>query len=357
MSRNAETSFEAFLQQHNDAAWARVIADLLPSIHEVDRNATQIWFAFFPLKLARALAQAKDPAQLAKQLQLEGTYLLKDQIDSSHKFLYGHRYWPAVKKAVLDAAAGLSETSVAGKTSHSLATQIGSIAAAAAAHANTKDSLLIGITAVAVMSVQQVGLAAFADSPGAVHLEPRNAKRSPEQVLSARARDDGQGLLGFLKTDNKVWTVTFDETKAGRTFKLIHKQDLAGAAAGDTRDYRSLDPRCTEGPIPVQCRSAACGSCWVGVLGGAEKLAPVATREGKRIKEFGYIDTPEATPLIRLACQAASTGAVSIVIPPWNGFLGKHLHEQQQQQHLDSPDRVDSEIHNLAAPPQIAHQA
>jgi uncharacterized 2Fe-2S/4Fe-4S cluster protein (DUF4445 family) len=63
----------------------------------------------------------------------------------------------------------------------------------------------------------------------------------------------------------------------------------------------------------------------VGVLGGAEKLSDVAAREGKKIKEFGYIDTTEPKPLIRLACQAQALGAVSIVIPPWNGVFGKQL--------------------------------
>jgi uncharacterized 2Fe-2S/4Fe-4S cluster protein (DUF4445 family) len=29
--------------------------------------------------------------------------------------------------------------------------------------------------------------------------------------------------------------------------------------------------------------------------------------------------------MIRLACQAQAQGAVSIVIPPWNGVFGKYL--------------------------------
>jgi hypothetical protein len=63
----------------------------------------------------------------------------------------------------------------------------------------------------------------------------------------------------------------------------------------------------------------------VGVLGGAEKISDVGAREGKKIKEFGYTDTAEPRPLIRLACQAQANGAVSIVIPPWNGQFGKYL--------------------------------
>jgi hypothetical protein len=30
----------------------------------------------------------------------------------------------------------------------------------------------------------------------------------------------------------------------------------------------------------------------------------------------------EPTPIVRLACQARAHGAVSIVIPPWNGIIG-----------------------------------
>ena len=68
----------------------------------------------------------------------------------------------------------------------------------------------------------------------------------------------------------------------------------------------------------------------IGVLGGAEKLTDVAAREGKKIKEFGYVDTSESKPLIRLACQAQALGAVSIVIPPWNGVFGKYLKERKE---------------------------
>ncbi len=71
-----QTEFEAFLAQHDAARWARVVNDLLPAVHEVDRNATQIWFAFFPLVLQRALDAADDPARLAQKLLLQGKYYI-----------------------------------------------------------------------------------------------------------------------------------------------------------------------------------------------------------------------------------------------------------------------------------------
>lgn len=326
MSMNAGTPFESFLNQHDDEAWAVVVASLLPSIHEVDRTATQIWFRFYPLALLRALESAEDAEKLAAQLLLQGKYYLKEQVDSSHTFLYGHRYWPQVKAAVMERAASFDSS-----MSADLATEIRDVARRAAAQAKAHESLLTGITAVALMTLAQAGIESFKASPGKVHIDGKHARRTPEQVLRERARDDSQGLLGFLRTVDKEWTVTFDENDDGAKYRLKQEQDLAYGAADDrSRDWKALDPRRIEGPIPVECRSAACGTCWVGVLGGAEKLAEVGPRESKRIKEFGYIDTNEAKPLIRLACQAQARGAVSVVIPPWNGVFGKFLRAQKQ---------------------------
>ena len=320
------TAFEKFLSTHDEELWSATVTTLLRSIHEVDKAATQIWFAFYPLALCCALQAAEDRAKLVQQLLMQGNYDLRDQIDSSHQFLYGHRYWPEVKQAVEQHAAAFNSSS---RTA--LVEQIGLVATAAATQAKVDQSLTVGITAVAFMTVQQAGLAAFKAASGAVQIDRKHAKRSPDQVLKERARDDGQGLLGFLKTVNKKWTVTHDENDDAAKYKLNNAQDLAWGAADDrSRDWVKIDPRRTEGPIPVECRSASCGTCWVGVLGGAEKLSNVAVREGKKIKEFGYIDTAEPKPLIRLACQATAHGAISLVIPPWNGVFGKYLKAQKE---------------------------
>jgi ferredoxin len=316
-----QTTLEQFLSRQNEEAWAATLTTLLRSIHEVDKNATQIWFAFYPLSLFTALQQAEDKDELAKQLLMQGRYELKDQIDSSHTFLYGHRFWPQVKKAVeafANAFDAVKQTQ--------LSDQILIVARETAAIVNVDSSLLIGVTAVAFMTIQQASLAEFENAPGAMLLDKKHAKKSVGQILSERAKDDSQGLFGFLKTVDKKWTVTYDENDAAAKYKMNHDQDMAWGASDDrTRNWREIDPRRPEGPIPVECRSASCGTCWVGVLGGAEKLSDVAVREGKKIKEFGYIDTSEPKPLIRLACQAKTYGAVSIVIPPWNGVFGKYL--------------------------------
>lgn len=320
MTNSTQTPFEQFLAQHDEEAWSASLTTLLRSVHEVDKNATQIWFSFFPLSLFCAFEATADPELLAARLLVRGVYPLKEQIDSSHKFLYGHRYWPQVKKAVESLAASFN----AGN--NALSDHILNVARDVAKPLKVEQSLTIGITAVAFMTVRQTGLAAFKDAGGEMLLDRKHAKLSPEEVLRNRAVDDSQGLFGFLKTVDKKWTVTHDENDAGAKYKLNNAQDLAwGAEADRSRNWREIDPRRPEGPIPVECRSASCGTCWVGVLGGAEKLSDVAAREGKKIKEFGYIDTTEPKPLIRLACQAQALGAVSIAIPPWNGVFGKYL--------------------------------
>lgn len=329
MSTNNESLFEAFLNQHDDPAWAEVIRELLPFIHEVDRNATEIWFHFYPLVLVRALEQADDGEQLARKLLLQGNYYLKDQIDDSHRFLYGHRYWPDVKRAVAESA--VSDKAPA---SLQLAAQIREVASQVAGRVKADESLLVGITAVAFMTLQQVGINAFKASTASTGAASRASDKRPEQILKERARDDSQGMFGFLRGEEKIYTITFDETDESAKFKLINTQHLTTAAACDKRDHSRRDARikADEGPIPVECRSASCGTCWVGVLGGAEKLSEVAALEQRRIREFGYIETAEPKPIIRLACQAQAYGAVSIVIPPWNGVFGKYLREKRDKE-------------------------
>jgi ferredoxin len=345
MSTNVETRtpFETFLHQHDEGDWAEAVLSLLPDIHEVDRAATQIWFAFYPLSLHRTLEGARDPEELARKLLLQGTYRLRDQIDSSHTFLYGHRFWKEAKRAAEDYAAQFQP-----RTEIKLAEAVREVARAGASAAGVDDSLLMGITAVAFMTIEQAGMEPFRQAPGRMALDAKHARLSPEQVLKARARDDSQGLFGFLRTVDKEWTVTFDENTEGACFKLINGQDMAWAAAADRRDYKQMDARRMEGPIPVECRNASCGTCWVGVLGGAEKLAPVSSRERRMMREFGYLDSDEERPVIRLSCITPASGAVSIVIPPWNGFFGKRLKSQGGVIASDGGDEEATQTEHIA---------
>ena len=313
-----ETLFEAFLKQHDAGAWSAVRTGLAPSIHEVDRNAVDIWFHFFPLPLAEAFARSDNPARLAQDLRLEGNWRLAEQHDASHWFLYGHRYWPRVKAAIVARA-----ESKAPAATLDLSATIGDIAREIAAVERVDASLVTGIAAVGLMTLQQIGLAAFRLSGPAGEAEA-SLQKSPARILAARQKDDRQGLMGIFRGLKARYTVVFDERVRSGRFPLIFQQHLTTASANDARPY-SGPRRCHEGPIPVQCRTASCGTCWVGVLGGAEKLSEVDGMEARRMKEFGYIDTTAPKPVIRLACMAVGSGNVSIVIPPWNGFIGKGL--------------------------------
>lgn len=319
-----DTLFLAFLAQHDDDAWLRAVDRLGQACHPVDRTALRIWFHFFPLALQQAMDDADDPVKLAHRFRLDGRWRLAEQIDTSHQFFYGHRYWPQLKAGVLAYV-----TRGAAPGSLDLAAQVQELARSVATEAGVPVEQLVAIAAVGVRTLQQVGLEAFAASSPNHTSQVTSA--SPESVLAARARDDSQGLFGRFRGDRRRWTVTFDERAADARFPLIHSQHITTAAGLDQRDHRARDPRCSEGPIPVQCRSCSCGTCWVGVLGGAEKLSPMEARERAKLASCGYTGgTPDAVPtggaderpVIRLACMAQAYGAISLVIPPWNGQIG-----------------------------------
>jgi ferredoxin len=321
------TLFQAYLDQYDQRAWDDTIQRLQPFIHDVDRTATEIWFHFYPLVIARALRSSDDRAFIMRKLWLQGSPDLADHFDTSHAFLYGHRYWPLVAAAInSDLSSGTAPASL------DLPSVIREIAGRVARQAVVDDALTTGISAIGLMTLQQIGVEPFmARATDARVRIPRAAiPKTPEQVLKARARDKGQGLFGFLKGIRREHVVTFDEHDPAASFVAIETQHLTTAAATDRRDYRARDARCHEGPIPVQCRSASCGTCWIGVIGGRERLQPVDARERQRLREFGYDETDEPQPLIRLACMAQVMGPVSIVMPPYNGIFGKYRRQQEQ---------------------------
>ncbi|HEX4946682.1 MAG TPA: hypothetical protein VFZ34_08470 [Blastocatellia bacterium] len=307
-------SFESFLTQHDDTDWLQVLFKLEPQIHPVDRRATRIWFSFFPLKLKRAFDAAEDRQKFETDLILKGKYLLADQVDEAAHFLYGHRYWPQVKQAV----ASYAETSNFTTPLHE---QIADVATKIAAQVNADKSLLLGITAVAFMTLEQVGLGKMKQPATAL---PHSSK-APEQIVAERNTDDSQGMFGFLRTVDKRFTVIFNEDVASARFPVTNMQDITMAAAADKRPHHLTDPRCKEGegPIPVECRTCACGTCWVGVLSDTTKLSPPTAREiDKATTVFCYEGfTGEKDSPIRMACQVKCYGNVTIVIPPWHGQL------------------------------------
>ena len=312
-----QNAFHHFLSNHGGEQWDCALRDLLPLVHRVDRDATQIWFSFWPLKLTRSLQESGDSSATAKRLQLDGKYRLDQQTDSSVAFFYAFRYWGIIKTAILDFS-----KSTKGSEEMNLPTIIHSIASQVADFCQIDESVVLGITAAGVMMLQQVGVSVFESK---VDPEPI-VKPAPsvEQVLRFRNKKGKGGILRLFGIQSGKHQVTYEEKNPDGTFFAMHGQDLSMASSTDKRDFRNQDHRRVYGPVPAECRSGACGYCWIGVMNGKENISELAAFEKKRLAYFGYLEKDVeigSHPLIRLSCQAKCQGDVTIVIPPWNGVL------------------------------------
>ena len=252
---------------------------------------------------------------------LKGDFELKDQIDTSHHFLYGHRYWKKTKCVIEKMADEYNGEETA------LAEMIKSVGMAVSKKLKVDRSLTNAIAAVGLMTLDQVGIEAFKAAPGEVAEPTGIMKKSPDAIVAERAKDASQGLLGFLRTVDKKFRVNFTSMVSAGKFSIMTDEEIATASQKDRdEDWQRRDERCWEGPVPIECTSASCGTCWVGVLGGSEKLTDVKPRERRAMKVFGYNQPDDEKPFLRLACQARAEGNVTIVIPPWNGVFGKKVY-------------------------------
>ena len=324
------TDLEQYLNKFTETEWLAAVEELLPEIHEVDRKAVQIWFRFFPLEFHRAVKSAENREEMIRGFALQGDFELENQIDTSHHFLYGHRYWKTIKAAIE------AETATfAGKTP-SLAAEIRSIAAMIAEKLKVEPQMVVAITAVGLMTLNQVGIEAFKAATGEVKKPTGIMAKSPNAIVEERSKDDSQGILGFLRTVDKQFSVNFAGPHYSGKFRIMAEEEIASASQKDrSRDWRAEDERSWEGPVPIECTAASCGTCWVGVLGGEEKLTPVERRERRQVKVFGYNQPEDEKPFIRLACQARAHGNVTIVIPPWNGVFGKKVYGNVEEVDLE----------------------
>jgi ferredoxin len=317
------TKFEFFLNSLDEKAWYSAIDNLLPDIHEVDRTATQIWFRFYPLSLFRYLEAAEDKAAALHGFAMQGNYELKNQIDSSHYFLYGHRFWKETKDEIVKHAESFKGQNP------KLADEVRTIAKNVSQKAGVDANLTVGIVLAGLMTLVQSGLEAFKQAAGKVSVFD---KKSPRDILAERAKDDSQGLLGFLKTVNKEYSIFFNSLTNSGKFKAFQQQEITSAAMNCEVQ---TDERCIEGPIPVECKSASCGTCWVGILGGADKISAVAPREAKAMKIFGYNQPEGSHPFLRLSCQSKISGNVTLVIPTWNAVFGKKVYDNVEDVELE----------------------
>ena len=283
-----------------DESWPAALGELFHEMHPVDRDACSIWFQFFPLGLHQMLQITPDRTALEHFYQFRGVYRLANIADTSHHFLYSHQYWPAVKKALQEIPRGTLLQTIR----------------AVAARVKGPTELTLPISAIGLMTLRQAGHAFLHQQ-----YTPPAETRTPEQVLSHRGSDAKTGWFSKPKP-----RIIINERQPDGWFPLVPGQHITTAAERDKRPHHQTNRRCSvgNGPIPVDCRSGSCGTCWVGVLGPREKLSPVEDFERKRIEYFGYWENPlhqpgDLQPCIRLACQCVASGSCSIVIPPWNG--------------------------------------
>ena len=219
------------------------MTDLFAQIHRVDRVPTEIWFAWCD-RWHRAVG-----------------------MDSSHRFFYGHRYWPRVKAAI-----------VAAEISGDLMDDALRNSEAATRTVRVDQDQLLGITAVGLKIREFVGHDVFASAPGRVMLEDRVRVETPSQVLHRRELTSPEGVLGRFRGDGRRWRVTVEPD------------------ADDIRLVRHGDPL-------ASCRGGDHNDCLVGILAGAEPY-----------------------PLIRRACETRVFGRVSMTyLPPLSAASSRSI--------------------------------
>ena len=76
-----ENQLLEFLEAKSQRDWLDALDALEASIHPVDREATRIWFAFWPLELRDALSAPEGADEMARVMDLEGNWRLAEQID------------------------------------------------------------------------------------------------------------------------------------------------------------------------------------------------------------------------------------------------------------------------------------
>lgn len=314
------TNLETQLSKFTEADWLVAVEEMQQCVHAVDQDALRIWFRFYPIDLRKYIADADDQAVAIQGLAIQGDFDLANHIATSHNFLYGHRYWAAVKYKIEKFAA---EYKTENATLLEIIKEVGILVAE---KVKADRNLVNAIAAVGLSTLAQVGLEAFTAASGEI-AEPKGIMaKSPDAIVAERAKDDSQGIMGFLRSIDKKFSIEFTACDFSGKFPVVNNQQVTHAAAQDrSQNWQEKDERCWEGPIPVECTAASCGTCWVGVIGGKDKLGDVTPRERRAMKTFGYNQPEDEKPYLRLGCQTFAHGNATIVIPPWNGVFGKKV--------------------------------
>ena len=205
--------FLAFLAQHDDGAWLRLVDRLETSIHPVDRAATRIWFHFFPLALQRAMERPERRRSRATHDAGGPNGGLPIKPTRRTVFLRP----PATGSGFATPRSSMSTRPTRQAASISGRRCMRS-RAAPRLRRPSMEPIVLGISAVALRTLQQVGperLAGAAQpAPGAQSTDISRGR------ASATRRAGSSGLLGWLKGAGRV-EVVFDEHRPEARFPLI----------------------------------------------------------------------------------------------------------------------------------------
>lgn len=252
------------------AVWMRAIDALAPQIHPIDRTAARIWMASAVWPGAPALA---------------------GRVDDAHMLLYGHRFWPQIKRTVLKTA---SEA-----TWPDLPALVTRVADATCRTTAVDREQLLGISAAALWVLRQTGLDAFSASAGAVRLPHAAHVRSIRQILRRRRLQADPGALRRWFRGPR-FRMVWDESRRDARYEIEPGQPVSAGAPDASGVGRCV----------AECR------CAIGVLVGASRLSPYdSATEGARLTALGVTQTFDdaGRALIRLACVARPTGDITFV--------------------------------------------
>jgi hypothetical protein len=255
------------LSRYTHADWVSAIETLTPEIHPIDLHATRVWFALV----------AETP--------------LADRIETSHTFLYGHRYWPQIKRAVLAAAKETAWPTI-------LPELLDRTADYATRTTQVDRDQLLGITAAALMTLSRVGLDAFAATSGSVQIPKWGHVRSVRQVRRARLHQAWRPFGALFSAPR--FRIRYSEASKDAVFDVGEGATIASGMPAALR----------------RCGATCSGACAIGVLAGAQDLSTMAADElaqmsASRIHQAKSVD---GYPLIRLACYARPGGDMTIVV-------------------------------------------
>lgn len=255
----------AHLTGVDPARWLRAVDVLAPQTHVIDRTALRIWMV--------AAVRTGAPS-------------LAGRIDAAHTLLYGHRFWPQIRRTVLKAAAETAWPD--------LPALITAVADATSRTTAVDREQLLGISAAALWVLRQTGLEAFAASSGTVQLPHAAHVRSIRQILRRRRLQGRPGVWRRWFGGGR-YRMVWDEGRRDGHYDIAPGQPVSAGAPAASGLGRCLD----------ECR------CVIGVLVGAERLSPCdPAMEGARLTALGVTQVLDDTgrALIRLACIARPTG-------------------------------------------------